>query len=404
MSSQPSAVRRPPVWYLFSVTGAGILANTMITPNVPDVLADFDRSAGSAGILVGSGALPGVVMAPVIGILADRLGRKRVLLPCLVVFAVGALLAAVAPSFWAVIAGRLIQGVGGAGMINLAIVLIGDHWTGLERTRLIGRNSAVLTGLLATMPSLSGGIAELSSWRASVAVGVLAFPVAVMGWFLLPDTRPGTVRTLRDQLRAAAVEVRRPTMTVTFVAGFCLFLVIFGVFLTALPVHLEEQFGLGPGARGLLLSVPALGAVLVSFNLGPIRGVVALRPLLVATSLAIALAALGVALAPTLVLVVVALLLYGFGDGAVIPALQDVASSVPPPEQRAAVMAAWVSAVRLGQAVGPVGAALLFAATSTSVAMSVGAVIFAAVAVLFLFGPVDDAVIAEAGARHQGEA
>ena len=78
-----------------------------------------------------------------------------------------------------------------------------------------------------------------------------------------------------------------------------------------------------------------------------------------------------------------------------IPALQDVASAVPPPEQRGAVIAAWVSAVRLGQAVGPVGAAALFAATSTSVAMGAGAVIFALVAGLFLLGPVDDSIFSE---------
>ena len=388
-------LRRPPVWFLFSVTGVGILANTMLTPNVPDILADFGRSSGSAGVLVGSGALPGVIMAPIIGIMADRLGRKRVLLPCLVVFAVGALVVSVAPGFWTVILGRVIQGAGSAGTINLAVVLIGDHWSGLERTRLIGRNSAVLTTLLAVLPSVSGGIAEISDWRVSVAVGTLALPVAVLGWFLLPDTRPGVTRSVGDQLRAAAVEVRRPTLTVTFIAGFGLFVVIFGVFLTALPVHLEQRFDLGPGLRGLFLSVPAIGAVLVSFNLGRIRGAVAIRSLLVVASLMIAVAAFGLAAAPTLILIAAAMLLYGLGEGAVIPALQDVASAVPPPEQRGAVIAAWVSAVRLGQAVGPVGAAALFAATSTSVAMGAGAVIFALVAGLFLLGPVDDSIFSE---------
>jgi MFS family permease len=92
-------------------------------------------------------------------------------------------------------------------------------------------------------------------------------------------------------------------------------------------------------------------------------------------------------------LVVVAMVIYGFGEGGVIPALQDVASSVPPPEQRASVMAAWVSAVRLGQTVGPVGAAALFALYSTSIAMIVGAAIFAGVAVLFAVGPIDDSIM-----------
>ena len=45
---------------------------------------------------------------------------------------------------------RLLLGFGSAGLINLAVVMIGDNWSGADRTRMIGRNSAVLTTGLAT--------------------------------------------------------------------------------------------------------------------------------------------------------------------------------------------------------------------------------------------------------------
>ena len=390
-----TATKRPPVWFLYSVTGVGILANTTITPNIPDVLSDLDRSDGSAGLLVAAGASPTIFIAPVIGILADRYGRKRVLLPCLWIFALGAILGALSPTFNLLIAARLLQGAGGAGLINLALVLIADNWEGVERTRLIGRNSAVLTTALALLPSVSGVVAELTSWRVSVAIGIVAVPVAGVGMVVLPDVRPGPATTVGQQLRGAAQAVRNPVLLFVFAAGFLLFVVIFGVFLTALPVHLEERYGLGPAARGLVLSVPAIGATIAAFNLGRIRGVVALRLLLSASSFFIAVAAFGVAAAPTLLLVLVAMLLYGFGDGSLIPALQDVASSIPSADQRAAVLGAWVVAVRAGQTVGPLGAALLFATYSTEVAMIVGASIFVVVGLLFLFGPIDDAATAD---------
>ena len=338
-------------------------------------------------------------MAPVIGVLADRFGRKRILLPCLVLFGIGSVAGALAPNFTLLIVARLVQGVGGAGLINLAVVLIGDHWTGLDRTRLIGRNSAVLTGALAVLPSFSGFLAELVNWRLSIAVGAVAFPVAVVGWLRLPDHRPDGGRTLRRQLREASQLIRQPVLIFVFLTGFGLFVVIFGVFLTALPVHLEDQFGLGPGARGLVLSAPAIGATLVAFNLGRIRSVVPLRLLLTAASFFIAVAAFGVAVAPILLLIIAAMLIYGLGDGSLIPALQDVAASVPPPEQRASVLAVWVSSIRLGQTVGPLGAAALFASFSTTVAMMVGAGLFAVVGVLFLVGPIDDGVLSAADER-----
>lgn len=385
-----TSVKRPPIWYLFSVTSVGILANTMITPNIPDVLEDLGQSDGSAGFLVASGALPGVILAPLFGVLADRFGRKRVLLPCLVLFGLGALAGALAPDFRTLIIARLIQGAGGAALINLALVIIGDNWSGLERTKLIGRNSAVLTLALAVLPSFSGFIAELTSWRVSIAVGLMGLPVAGLGWFLLPDSAPRETTTVRTQLRGAFVEVRKPVLLFVFAAGFLLFVVIFGVFLTALPVHLEQEFGLGPGARGLVLSLSAVGATVVSFNLGRIRSVIPLRVLLWVCCLFVSIAAFGVALASVLLLAVLAMLLYGFGEGSLIPALQDVASSVPPPEQRASVMGAWVVAIRFGQTVGPIGAAALFARYSTSVAMLTGAVIFLGVGLMFVFGPIDD--------------
>lgn len=287
---------RPPLWFIFSVTTAGILVNTTITPNIPDVLADLDQPDTGAGILVGSGALPGVFLAPVIGVLADRYGRKRVLLPCLIVFAIGALVTALAPTFDVIVAGRLLQGAGGAGLINLGVVLIGDHWSGPERTKLIGRNSAVLTTTLAIMPLIAGGLAELTSWRVSIAIAAFALPVAVAGLFVLPDSRPTQARTLAGQLRGAADVIRQPVLLTVLVTGFLLFVVIFGVFLTALPVHLEDRFGLGPAARGLVLSTPALGATVMAANLGAIRSAVSLRPLLVASSALISLAAFGLSL------------------------------------------------------------------------------------------------------------
>ena len=137
--------RRPSIWLIYSITLAGILANSLVTPNIPDILADLGQPDSRAGLLVASGPSPGIFLAPIMGVLADRFGRRRVLLPCLIIFTLGGLGAAIAPTFGFLIAARLLQGVGSSGLINLAVVLIADNWDGEARTKLIGRNSAVLT-------------------------------------------------------------------------------------------------------------------------------------------------------------------------------------------------------------------------------------------------------------------
>ena len=105
--------RRPPLWFIFSVTVAGILSNSVLTPNIPDILSDFGQPDGRAGLLVAVSPLPGVVMAPIIGILADRFGRRRVLLPCLVTFGVAAVLASLAPTFPALLVHAFCRGLVG---------------------------------------------------------------------------------------------------------------------------------------------------------------------------------------------------------------------------------------------------------------------------------------------------
>lgn len=374
--------RRPPLALIFGVTITGIMANSLIAPAIPDILDDLGQPDGRAGVLVASGSLPGIVIAPVIGILADRFGRRAVLVPCLVAFGGFGIVAALAPSFELLVGARLLMGVGSAGMINLAVVLIGDHWTGEDRTRLVGRNAAVLTIGLAIMPLLSGGLTELVSWRLALAPYALGLVTAVAAWSLLDGSRPGGSVGLVEQLRGAGAELRRPVVAATVISGFFIFVMIFGLYLTTLPVFLEDEFGLGAGARGAMLAVPALSSTLVAFNLAAIRARLGLDRLLVWGSLAFFVSFLVLGTAPSLALVVVAAIVYGAGEGALVPSMQDVAVSAAPDEHRGAVLAAWVSSARAGQTSGPLMAAGLFDATSTRLTFLVGSSLGVVIAVI----------------------
>ncbi len=382
--------RRPPLWFIFSITIAGVLAGTLLSPNIPDILAEFDQPESMAGRLVASAAFPGIFIAPIVGIAADRIGRRKVLLPCLVLFGLAGIASAFAPTFNWLLASRVIQGIGGAGLINLVVVMISDHWTGSERTALIGQNSAILTIGLALVPSFSGVLAQATSWRWALAFSGLALPVAAIGYKVLPAVEDRSDRTLGDQLRVTMVALRQPVIVAVMLSTFLLFVVIFGVFLTVLPVHLEQEFGLGPAARGLVLSTPAIGSTIAAFNLRRARSRFSIRTILVGSGLLISVSALLVGLAPTVLMVVMASIIYGLGEGLNIPGLQDVMASSAPADQRASVMASFVMSIRIGQTVGPIAAAALFAATSTTTAMMVGAVLFTVVTAGYQFGPIDE--------------
>lgn len=344
---------RPPLVLVFSITLTGILANTLIVAPLPDILEDFGRPDGAAGLLVAAATLPGIVIAPVIGLLADRFGRRAVLVPCLVVFGLAGLGAALAPSFEALLGLRLVQGVGSAGLINLAVVLLGDHWTGTERARLIGYNAAVLTVSVAVFPALGGVLAQAGGWRWSFVPYALALVTAAAVWLLLPVRPTPEPVPVSRQVRDAVAVLRQPMVFGAVAFGFVLFVLIFGLFLTVMPILLEDDFGLDAGVRGLILAFPAAGSTLAALTLGRTRGRFGARRLLLGSTVLFVAGFVLIGLADVLVLVFAGALLYGLGEGASIPTVQDVVAGAAPEASRGAVVAAWVGAARAGQTVGP---------------------------------------------------
>ena len=375
------------VLVILSATLTGIMGNTLIAPSIPDILDDFDVGDGGAGLIIAATSFPGIFLAPVIGLLADRYGRRNLLVPCMLLFGSAGLVVAAAPSFSVLLLGRFGMGIGAAGLINLGVVLIGDHWEGEQRVRLIGRNAAFLTAMVALLPPIGGAIAQAFGWRAALLPYSLAIPFAAFAWFTLDSRRPGTIVGVREQLRGVGAVIRRPDMVAVFMGGMLLFVLIFGAFLAAFPIHLEEQFGYEVGLRGLFLAIPAIPSTLAAFNLQRLRGRFGTRGLLITSGVLLTIGFLLVGTVQTAGLFALGTFIYGFGEGTTMPLLQNYAVSTASAETRGAVMAVFVSSTRLGQTIGPLGAAAIFEATSTSTALLVGAGVAALLTALFVLGP-----------------
>lgn len=368
------AAHRPSLVLVFSITVSGILSNTLILAPLPDIVDEFGVGDAAAGLLVAAGSVPGIIMAPVIGLLADRYGRRAVLVPCLTVFGLAGLCSALAPTFELLLLARLIQGFGSAGLINLAVVLIGDHWTGIERTRLIGRNAAVLTVSLLVMPAAGGLLAQVGGWRLAMVPMTFALVTAVAIHRRLASGPRNHGATLRSQMSEAWVVIRRPSVAASMGFGFVLFILIFGLFLTTMPIHLEDEFGLGPAWRGLVLATPALGSTVAALAIGRLRARFGARHLITGATALFAVAFLLIGLSPFLVLLLAAAVLYGLGEGSSIPTVQDHVTGSATDATRGAVVAVFVSAVRAGQTVGPLlaGVSMVLVGTNGTFLLSAG--------------------------------
>lgn len=190
------------------------------------------------------------------GRLGDRLGRGRLLLAGLLVFAAACGLCGMAPTLPWLIAARVLQGLGAAVMMAMTLGMVGDT-VSKERTGrvmgLLGTLSAVGTAM---GPSLGGVLLSLWNWRALFVLGVpLGLLAAALAWRYLPmedGARPGGpfwsalgTPGLRSGLaRSALVSA---VMMATFVVG---------------PFYLSRGLGLAPGWMGLVMAVgPCVAAV-----------------------------------------------------------------------------------------------------------------------------------------------
>src|SRR5205085_2231944 len=108
-------------WLTMFVIGTDLF---VVSPLLPMIAADYHVSPTVAGLCVSGFALAYMVSAPLFGHLADRVGRRQVLVCCLVVFAAANLWTAAATSLLWLLAARLVAGAAAAGVSPAVYTLV----------------------------------------------------------------------------------------------------------------------------------------------------------------------------------------------------------------------------------------------------------------------------------------
>jgi EmrB/QacA subfamily drug resistance transporter len=148
----------------------------------PSIRADFpDAPVGlTAWVLTSFTIVAAALLVPA-GRLADRVGRKRVFLTSLLIFASGSLCCAVAPTIPVLIAARVIAAVGGAMLTPSALALVLGSVGPERRSFAIGLWSTVTGTMTTAGPTIGAGAISLGSWR---WVFLIIVPIALGVWFV----------------------------------------------------------------------------------------------------------------------------------------------------------------------------------------------------------------------------
>ncbi len=187
-----------------------VLGVSSIAPVLPRVATVFDRSPQSVGLLISVFTVPGVFFTPILGVLGDRIGRKAVLVPSLLLFAVAGTACGFVREFPLLLGLRFVQGIGAAALGALNVTIVSDLYAGSARTTAMGYNASVLSIGTGVYPALGGSLAALG-WFFPFFLPALALPIALFVLFVLDNPEPHVRGSLRPCTRVRRSECTADT-------------------------------------------------------------------------------------------------------------------------------------------------------------------------------------------------
>lgn len=343
----------PTFQVIIATTLIGMTGVSLISPVLPVMQAQFALTDAEVGLIITVFTLPGIVLAPLLGALADRFGRRTVLVPCLVGFGVAGCAIAFVESFTALLVLRFLQGAASSALIGISVTLIGDRYDGTRRNTLMGVNRSALSIGAMSYPAIGGALAAIA-WNVPFFLYVLSVPVGVFSLYALDAEAIEQEHTGLSYLRNAVAVLPLGETLVLFTAVFSSIALLYGAILTALPLLLSRTFELSSFEIGLLLAVASAANATVALQSGRLTSHFEPRPLIVAGFVSYGVALTGIALAPSPLVVAGAILFFGIGEGLAMPLLDTELSKLAPTEFRGGVMNVRTSVIRIGQTVGPV--------------------------------------------------
>lgn len=159
----------------------GVVDQTIVATALPAIagsLGDVERISW----IVISYLIANTIAAPVYGQLGDALGRKRMMFAALGIMVAASILCAVSTSLTMLIVARVIQGLGGGGLMTLSQAMIGEAVPPRERARYQGYLAAVVVSSNAFGPVAGGYLTQAFGWRSvfliNIPIGIAAFLMA----------------------------------------------------------------------------------------------------------------------------------------------------------------------------------------------------------------------------------
>lgn len=338
---------------IFVVTLMAVMGVATITPAFPEIAENFDISTTEIGLLITVFTFPGILLTPLLGVLADRFGRKKILVPSLILFGIAGGACAFAGDFHILLVFRFIQGIGAASLGSLNTTIIGDLYYGHQMSEAMGYNGGVLNIGTATYPAI-GGLLTLFGWNYPFLLPISAIPVGFLVLVSLKNPEPKKQQNLKEYLKSTWKSFQKKEVVGLFTLSFVTFIILYGALLTYFPFFMKQSFASSAVVIGLFMSVMSVASGVTSSQLGKLSRKYKKKRLLKTAFILYSLALAMLPFIANIWLLLIPTIIYGIANGLNIPTIQGLLASLSPPEYRAAFMSANGMVLRMGQTLGPI--------------------------------------------------
>ena len=263
------------VFILSTVPFLMVLGNSMLIPEFPAIKSALDITQFQVGLLITFFSAPAAVAIPFLGYLSDRVGRKIIIFPALILYGLGGAVSGFSAAFMKdpylmILIGRIVQGIGAAGTAPIAMALAGDLFKTKERSESMGILEAA-NGMGKVFSPIIGSAVALIVWYALFfSYALLSLPTALLVWFFVQEPQ-GIVekKPFRQYFSTlkSIFEQKGVSLLFNFLGGMVVLFILFGV-LSFTSDILEKNFNLRGITKGMVLSIPLLTMSLTAYFTG----------------------------------------------------------------------------------------------------------------------------------------
>lgn len=339
-----------------------VLGNSMLIPVLPRMKTELDVSQFKISLIISVFSIAAAISIPILGYLSDRFSRKAVIIPALILYGSGGLLAGAAAAWFSnpytwILGGRIMQGLGAAGTAPIAMALTGDLFKGGEQSKVLGLVEAS-NGFGKVISPIIGSLLALIFWYAAF----FAFPVFCLISVLLTiffvkekkaEKEPPPVGQYVKGLASVFKTEGRWLFAAYFTGATCLF-TLFGILFYISDI-LEKDYGIDGVLKGAILAIPLLFMTTTSYFTGSKIGkkMPLMKKLIILGLLLMTISFSTLTLFKSLVPFFAILAISSIGTGLVLPCINSFITGSVPMDRRGFVTSLYGSVRFLGVAIGP---------------------------------------------------